>query len=313
MYSHKLYRFEKPILYNNVNTESLYGATIRPEKVAYIAPLGRRILAGSFLAAGERLLPRARIISPYFTDSNYVIVSNPAVFQAGDVLKVIGTPSSTPLEEAAAVLQGTAATFGTVVSVDAASRIQITTVIPDSVAVGNVFVLSVEEVSISYVATAATVKNVVEGLKAVFDGVWGRSDGRREIRADITVGGDGLIFTSFEPGEIFVVKGMVAQGIADSTGTLNIEVTQPVGALNITPVDGNGDYPIGTKIGTITDVPLGVIGNEYLLTDEDGIDYERSVSAYNKAAVFTKSLPYLDGAIVQQLPGLSFMPVYDRE
>ncbi|NMG10713.1 hypothetical protein [Brasilonema sp. UFV-L1] len=182
MYSRQAYRFEKPILYNNVNTESLYGAVIEPENVAYIAPLGRCIRAGSFLATGDRLLPRARIISPYTSDSNNVIVSNPAVFKPGDVLRLIGTSSSTPQQEAAAVFQGTAVSFGTIVSVDASLVHQVVTCTVGNVSPGNIFILLIEGVSLSCTATTSNSADVVSALKSVFDAAWGQTLGFAEIR-----------------------------------------------------------------------------------------------------------------------------------
>ncbi|ARV58067.1 hypothetical protein BZZ01_04940 [Nostocales cyanobacterium HT-58-2] len=307
MLSRTSFRLEKPILYNNVNAQSLYGALIDPANIAKVGGF-RRIPAGSFLAAKNRLLPRARIISPYTSGSATVIVSNPYPFKVGDVLKVIGTPTSTPIQESQAVNNATAADFGTVTAIDTANNKQVTTVTPAAVAVGNVFSLTIEGATISYTATTTTAADVAKGLKNNFDAAKSPTGALFDLRAEVN--GDSLVFTHEYLGEIAEIVGNVVQGAAATTGTLAVTVTQSVGALTITPASGNTNQVIGNKIGTITDLVLGVITHDHLLTDDDGIDTPRALAAYDSAMVNTKALPYLDGHIVNALPRLAFTPRY---
>lgn len=306
MLTRKTYKLEKPILYNNVGVTSFAGTTIDPIDVAKIGGF-RRIMAGSFLCQG-RLLPRAEIISPYTSATSQVIVSNPSVFKVGDVLRLIGTPSSTPYQEAQAVVSATAPLFGTVTGWTQTYDFQATTVTPNSVAVGNIFTVDIDGVLISYTALTTSNADVVAGLVKQFQAVRSPNSTLRDL--DFTASATQLTIKHQQPREIFKVRTSVTQGVAVTTGTLVTSVTEPLGALLITPQAGNGNQIIGAKIGTIADIPIGVITQEYYLTDDDGVDVSMMISAYEAAGIFTKALPYLDGDIVARLPKLTFVPPY---
>jgi hypothetical protein len=307
MLTRKTYKLEKPILYNNIGVTTFAGRTLDPEDVAKIGGF-RRVMAGSFLCNSGRLLPRAEIISPYTSAATQVVVSNPSAFQVGDILRLIGTPSSTPYQEAQAVDAATAPLFGTVTGWDKTYDYQKTTVTPNSVAVGNIFTVDIDGVLISFTALTTSNADVVNGLLKQFQGM--RSPNSTLWELDVTATSTQLVIKHQQPREIFKVKTTVAQGAAVTTGTLVAAITEGVGTLLITPQAGNGNQLIGAKIGTITDVPIGVITQESYLTDDDGVDVSIMVSAYEAAGVFTKSLPYLDGSIVAKLPKLTFVPPY---
>lgn len=307
MLSRYAYKLERPVLYNNVNTERLYGRYINPSDVAKIGG-HRRIAPGSFLTNANRILPRARIIAPYTSDASTVIVSNPAAFKVGDVLKVIGTPSSTAKQEADAVIEGTAAAFGTVTAVSGNDGPQVTTVTIASPAVGNIFTLTLDGISFSFTAASTTAADIATGLKTAFDAQKSQTSTWADI--DATVSSGVITFTHRYNREVFTVSSSVAQGTGGSTGTATVAVPTPAGALTITASSSNGNQVIGTKIGTITDIPLGIITHEHYLTDDDGQDRGESIAAYNMAAINTLALPYLDGHIVASLPRLSFTPPY---
>ena len=304
------YRLEKPVLYNLMHAQALHAALIEPEMLSKIGGY-RQIIAGSFLATGNRILPRATVISPYASGESQVIVNNPAAFIPGDVIRVIGTVASSSFDEAQSITMGTAPIFGTVTSVEGGIDMQKTTVTPNSVAVGNIFVLDIEGIKFSYIAETTSNEDVVNGLKQAFlqsksqTSVF-NDDGIRLVGTPTE-----LTIESHMPREVITVKANVIQGDAATVGTLDVEVTQAVGAVLITPQGSNASLEIGAKIGTITDLPLGVITHDYYLTDDDGNDVNCRIAAYDMASVNTNALPYLDGAIVmQQLPKLSFIPAY---
>ena len=253
-------------------------------------------------------MPRARIISPYTSDGATVIVNNPWAFKSGDVLRVIGTPATAPAAENSGVVGATAAAFGTVTAVSATDGPQVTTVTIASVAIGNIFTLTVDGVSFSFTAATTAAADVATGLKAVFDSQKSQTSTWADIDA-IAVGAV-LTLTHRYPREIFTITSGVAQGAGGSTGTATVAVTTAVGALTITASASNGNQVVGTKIGTITDIPLGVISHEYYLTDDEGQDKGVNLAAYNVAAINTPALPYIDGHIVASLPRLGFTPVY---
>ncbi|MCC5616371.1 hypothetical protein LC605_15090 [Nostoc sp. CHAB 5836] len=301
------YRIERPVLYNNVNTERLHGRYINPSDIAKIGG-HRRIIPGTFLTAANRVLPRARIISPYTSDTTTVIVNNPSAFRVGDVLKVIGTPSSTPAAENAAVVNATAPNFGTVSAVSAIDGPQVTTATIAFPAVGNIFTLILDGISFSFTATTAIAADIATGLKAAFDAQKSQSSTWADV--DATVNSAVLTFTHRQVRSVFTVSSSVAQGTGGSTGTAVVAVATAVGALTITASAANGNQIIGTKIGTITDIPLGVVTHEHYLTDDEGQDRASAIAVYNMAAVNLLALPYIDGHIVASLPKLSFIPIY---
>jgi hypothetical protein len=301
----KTFKTEKPILYNNIGAESFAQETIEPDDVAKIGGY-RRIMAGSFLSRG-RLLPRAEIISPYTSGQGQVTVSNPSVFKIGDVLRVIGTATPNAYQEAQAVATATAPLFGTVTGFDRTFDYQKTVVTPNSAAVGNIFTVEIDGIGISFTALTTSNADVVNGLLTQFN----------EMRAPVSILNDlkltatatQLIIEHQIPREIFKVRTMVAQGTASTTGTLIAQITEGVGTLLITPQAGNGNQVIGSKIGTITDIPTGIITEEYYLTDDDGMDRSINISGYTSAGVNSKALPYLDGDIVARTK-LTFIPPY---
>jgi hypothetical protein len=301
------YKLERPILYNNVNTERLYGRYINPADIAKIGG-HRRIIPGTILTNTNRILPRAKIISPYTSEATTVIVNNPWAFKVGDVLRVIGTPSSTPAAENSGIVGATAAAFGTVTAVSATDGPQVTTVTIASPAVGNIFTLAVDGISFSFTAATTTAADIAIGLKAAFDAQKSQTSTWADI--DATVASAVITFTHRHPREVFTVSSSVAQGTGGSTGTATVAVTTAIGALTITASATNGNQVIGTKIGTITDIPLGIITHEHYLTDDEGQDRGEAIAVYNMAAINTLSLPYLDGHIVASLPRLSFVPPY---
>lgn len=305
MLTRKTYKIEKPILYNNIGAESFAQETMEPDDVARIGGY-RRIIAGSFLSRG-RLLPRAEIISPYTSGQGQVIVNNPSVFKIGDVLRVIGTATPNAYQESLGVATGTAPLFATVTGFDRTFLYQKTTIIPNSVAVGNIFTVEIDGINISFAALTTSNADVVNGLLAQFNQMRAPVSILNDLR--LTATATQLTIEHQLPREIFKVRTMVAQGAAATTGTLTAQVTEPVGALLITPQAGNGNQVIGTKIGTITDIPTGIITEEYYLTDDDGMDRAINISGYTSAGVNTKALPYLDGDIVARTK-LTFVPPY---
>ena len=276
------YRIEKPVLYNNLNTQRLYGALISPNNIAKVGGY-ERIPEGSFLAVGQRLLPRGRLISPYNSGDSTITVANPYVFKPGDSLKLIGTPTSTPLQESTAVINATAPAFGTVVSISASGGPQVTTISPNSVAVDNIFTLFIDEAPLTYTAINTNNADVVNGLISAFLSSKSNTSSWEDIQMTATGGGNTLQISYIYSREIFVVRGSVAQGSGSTTGSMAIQVTQPVGQVTITPASGNTSLDIGSKIGTITDTPLGVITHEFYLTDYEGTDREVALAAYDQA------------------------------
>ena len=285
-------------------TENAYSCCLEEVDIPSIA--GSKVVpAGLFLckkaSGGHRPLGRSRVLAPYTSGETVVIVENPHVFKVGDVLRVIGVPGDTRYTEDAAVKNATAPLFGTVTAIDSLTQKQITTVTFASVAVGNIFIVTINGVPISFTATAASNQDVAEGLKAAIIKAQTGSSPLDEIR--ISTPGNVLTLTTAQDGVIFTTTATVAQGTAATTGTAVADVSQAIGTLTITPQGGNASLVIGAKIGTIGDVVVGVLNNTISLYDGD-----QFIAPYSAGTVYLNALPYLDGDIMAQLPKLTFIP-----
>lgn len=298
------YYSDPPIIAAYGNTENAFSCCIEETDIPTIGG-SKSVPAGVFLSkkstGGHRTLGRAKVMAPYTSGDTTVIVESPQVFKIGDVLRVIGTPGQSYHTEDTAVKAATAPLFGTVTAIDALAQKQITTVTFASVAVGNVFTLTINGSPISFTATAASSQNVADGLKAAIICAQTGSAPLEEIRS--TTPGGVLTLTTDLEGIIFTTEATVAQGVAVTTGTAVVDVTTAIGTLTITPQGGNASLAIGAKIGTIGDVVVGVLGIGISLADGD-----QHIAPYSAGIVYLQALPYIDGDIVAQMPKLTFIP-----
>ncbi len=300
----KAYRIDKAVLYNNCNTNSLYGQIVPASEVGKIGD-DSKIFEGS-IWTNKGILARANLISPYTAGGNTLIPHNPYPFKVGDVLYEIGDATEDLMGESQRINGATAQTLGTITAIDSAKNYQVTEVTPSAIAVGDVFTLDLEGQTASFTATTTNVADVTKGLKdALLGGL--RSHHSLIDCLDITEDGTKLVFTAKEPGEIFTIKGSVV-----GAGQLAIAVTTSVGAITITPDPGNNSHEVGAKIGRIDQYPLGVIAKSYYLTDNEGLEKTVDIAAYDTANVYRNSIHYLDGQIVTSLPTIKFFPNYGQ-
>ena len=302
----KKYALDRPVLYNNVNANSLYGNHIKPGNLSSVGGY-KKIPAGSWLTENYRLLDRAIAISPYTAGQTKVAINNPWAFLPGDVLHIIGSINEDYLAEKNAVEQATAPIFGTVVSVNAGSNPMLTTITPTGVAVGDVFNLKIEEIKVSHIATTTNVGDVVIGLyEKLMDSLQSSEHSTAE---GLTIKGNGtnLTMSAKEPGQIFITTGSVV-----GSGNMAIAVSEGIGTLNITLGAGNANLVIGAKIGSINKKVLGIIAHTQYLTDADNLERVADYAAYDAANINKKALIYLDGALVAANQTLKYMPSYGQ-
>lgn len=298
----KSYRIDKAVLYNNCNTNSLYGQIVPASDVGRIGDAA--IIYQGSIWTDKGVLARANLISPYTAGDTTIIVHNPYPFKVGDVLYEIGDGSESTMAESQAVNNATAQVLGTITAINTAKNYQVTEITPSAIAIGDVFNLDLEGQTATFTATTTNVADVTAGLK---DSLLNRMRSHHSLIdcLEVTEDGTKLVLTGLEPGEIFTVKGSVV-----GTGQLAIAVTTPVGAITITPDAGNNSHQIGAKIGRIDQYPLGVIAKEYYLTDSEGLAKTVDISAYDTANVNRKALHYLDGQVVTALTTVKLIPTY---
>ena len=301
----KRYRLDRQVLYNNVGTNSLYGQHIKPDSISSIA-LYKRIFAGS-IWTNKGILKRAKVLSPYDGASDRIVVNYPYPFAVGDTVYIIGDSSEDNASEANAVNTASATELGEVTAIDGGNAMQTTELTPSGIAEGDVITVDLEGASYSYVASTTDVAEIVAGIKkAMASGL--RSHHSVIDFLDISEDGSKLTLKAKESGETFMVTTNVI-----GNGSLDVEVTSPVGTLTITPSGSGTALEVGAKIGTIDQVPLGIIAHEFYLSDDDGLDTIADIAAYDTANVYKRALPYLDGQVVSSIPTLKYIPAYGEQ
>ena len=300
----KVYRIDNAVLYNNCNTNNLYGQIVPGSDIGRIGDAA--IIYQGSIWTDKGVLARANLISPYTSGDTTIIVHNPYPFKVGDVLYEIGDGSEDIMAESQAVNGGTAQTLGTITAIDNAQNYQITEITPGEIAVGDIFNLDLLGQTASFIAATTNVADVTAGLK---DNLLNRMRSHHSLIdcLEVTEDGTKLVLTAKEPGEIFTVRGSVV-----GTGQLAIAVTNSVGAITITPDAGNNSHAVGAKIGRIDQYPLGVIGKSYYLTDSEGLNKTVDIAAYDTANINRKALHYLDGQIVTSLSTIKLIPTYGQ-
>lgn len=301
------------ILYNNIGTKNLPSANIHADSVSSVGG-NKHIPAGSFISVIKgtslhRATPRGKIISKYTAGQTSVIVKNPSVFKPGDILYLISPPGTPRYQELQSIRSGSAPVFGTVTAVDGSSSKQVTTITPSTVAVGNVITLIISDITLTYIVTDATIAVVTAGLKKAFDQLKGNASSLEFLSAEAT--STTLKISSSQSGHIFEVKASGSNGSAGSPPTIATAITQGIGALTITPGAGNAAAEVGTKLGSIDDVIVGITAHTHYFTDpETNQDKDIVIAPYNAAMINLKALPYIDADIVEQVQELSYTPPY---
>lgn len=298
----KTYQLDRSVLYNNCNTNNLYQAVINPDRLSFAGGV-KKILAGSFLIPGERLLPRALVMSAYTAGGSNIVVNNPWVFLPGDNLYIINDTD----EEALGESNTSAMTsLGTVASVNSNADPYSVNLTFSALAEGDTVKVTLNEITATIETTSTDLNSEVARLKQEFSN--SLSPGFNSLDGvKITVSSRTLTITAKDAGSMFVVKSEVT-----GAGSVEVEALSGFGSIEITADGAGANLPIGAKIGAIDTPVLGVIAHTRYLTNFDSNLLAKDVAAYDTANINKKSLPYLDGNIVAQLPTLKFIPPYGR-
>lgn len=306
-YYQKRYRQEKPVMYNNIGTKELYGAFINPERIATIGG-EKLVIEGSFLTPDGGVLARARTLGRYNGDGK-IYVSNPYPFAPGQSLRVIGEPKADQYAEYQAVVTGTAPVLGTVTRVVSDLVKQTLSLTPIGLVPGNIIDAWIDWIPVTYAVISEDISEIVQGLKKAISSIRGTFLTLNDLELNAT--DTALEISAKEPGDIFSVLPGVSQGSAATVGSVRTEVLSGVGCIEFEPDPGAPSaLRASSRIGTIDEIPLGVIAHAYYLSDSEGGPRPRDLAAYNEGMVNRRSLPYLDGHLIQSIPGLSYMPHY---
>lgn len=296
----KTYALDVPVLYNNLNTNNINNVYVPPANISMVGGY-KKIIAGSWLTVGTRLLNRAIVVGAYTARATKVIVNNPWAFLPGDTLNIIGDANESAIAERNAVQQATAPVFGTVDSVDPGVEKFSATITVASAAVDEVFSLSIEEVEISYIASTTDTADVITGLYNAL--IMDRQASHHSSLDGVEVVNNStdLTITAKELGTIFKIVG---------SANVTVTVAENTGVLNITPGAGNANLAVGAKIGSIDKPGLGIYANTLYLTDDDDQERLADYAPYDAGNINKKSLTYLDGDLVSANQTLKYVPAY---
>jgi len=304
----KSYRVEKSILYDNTNTNALYGTVLYPDVLTMVAGY-KRIIQGVVFGTNKKPIPRAKLIAPYASGDPVIHTNNPWLFFPGDVLYEIGDATENLIAEKAAIESGSAQILGTISSIDVQRQALIYEITPATPAIGDVFNLEIGTnfygQTYSFTASTTDVADVTKGLADALLNDMQSHLGVVEC-LEVTEDGAKVTIAAKEPGEIFTI----VPSVVGTTGTLTQVVSQGMGAITIIPDAGNSNHAVGAKVGKIDQLPLGIIAHDHYLTDDQGLDRSADIAAYDRANIYKKALPYLDGQIASMLSGCRFSPFY---
>jgi hypothetical protein len=300
----KRYRLTRSILYDGLNTNALYAQIIYPDILTRVGRY-KRLLPGTFWAQDKLPLRRAEVLSPYNAGDTTLFVNNPHIFAVGDPLYEIGSETPDLNAEKNAIENATAQLLGTITAIDASQKRQTTRITPAAIADGDTYTF--EMAGLPLVVTVdqgSTLPQFLEKIQTTILRLGVGNNIVESLEFDFS-SGTYLDITAKEIDEIFKTTGSVS-----GTGTLSIQVVDAVGQITITPDAGNNNQNIGAKIGRIDQYPVGIITQDHIFEDDDGIEKGQNVTIYDRANIYRDALPYLDGQIVRAVQQLKYQPMY---
>jgi len=160
------YERDRPVLYNNENTNNLHGSYITPDLISVVGGK-RRVIEGSWLSYGGRLLARGIVLTDYTAGNVRIKVNNPWPFLPGDEIYAIGDETIDPVTERDNVVNATTK-IGTVASVDPGLSPQHTGIGFPGFAIDDVITVKLEEVEVTYKVTSTLAADLFAGLIDAF-------------------------------------------------------------------------------------------------------------------------------------------------
>jgi len=297
---------EQSIFYNLNGARALYGLSCpQIESMLSIAG-GQRILrSGTCVATDNTLLKRAKLSVDAPSGVADIYVNNPWVFKVGDAIKVIGVPGDTSAAELAAITNATGASLGTITAIDAGVTRQVSRITPTGLVVGNTIAIDIEGAIVNYTVKSTVIADEIAAIVTMLKTAKNYIDANKYIR--ITPTATYILIESTIDFQLIEFTASIALGTAATVGTIATSTTAGIGKITVSTPPTTA-LVAGSKIGVLTQVPMGFLDKTIDLTNYVGtVPVESSAGVYNAGQLQIKQLPYLDGQILSKLPLIAWM------
>jgi hypothetical protein len=307
MYKVQTYDRARTIVYNPAANRRLltFDTQILGNTITQIA--GQKLVrAGAILATDGKLLKRSKVLTASAIGDTTIYVNNPWAFTVGDALKIIAPPNTPASAELAAITGGTGAVVGTIASIEAGTATQISRISLSAPVVGNIVTVNFYGLTVVYqIATAVLADELINLASAIADRL-ATVDQYRYVSATAT--STYVEIKSTQPRSIVEFIAILSQGVAATLGGINTSTSQGIGAITLAAPLAIA-IAQGTKIGTTTQIPLGIFDTEFDFGDYlHGIAPEQAITPLYGGQFYSQSPPYLDGQVLSNLNQAAWIP-----
>ena len=295
--------------FNPDQSQRLYGFNVEPITANLGIAGGVRFIRNmSAVATDGKLLKRAKLLTGAAAADLAIYVNNPWAFAVGDALRVIAAPNTPAATELAAIIGATGASLGTISSIDSIIDTQSCRITPASAVAGNVITVDFLGISASYaVATTVLIDELVKLAKAINKAIR-NCESLRYVTAIAYATYVAIVST--QPAQIVEFTASIVQGTGASLALMTTSTDTGLGKLTL-----SAPLPAalvqGTKVGTVTQIPLGIFDGEYDFTSYPNaiVNYDAITPVYG-GQFYLSAMPYIDGQITSVLTNARFMPAY---
>jgi hypothetical protein len=307
MYRVQTYDQARTVVFNPVANRRLltFDTQILGNTITQIA--GQKLVrAGAILATDGKLLKRAKTLTASAIGDNTIYVNNPWAFTVGDALKIIAPPNTAAAVELAAITGGTGAVVGTIASIEAGITTQISRIALSAPVVGNIITINFYGLTVVYqIATTVLADELINLARAIAERL-ATVDQYRYVSAIATT--TYIEIKSTQPRSIVEFAAILSQGTAATVGGIGTSTSQGLGAITLAAPLAAA-IAQGTKIGTTTQIPLGIFETEFDFGDYlHGIPTEQAITPLYGGQFYSQALPYVDGQVISTLNQAAFIP-----
>ena len=265
--------------------------------------------AGATIATDFKMLKRSTLITSVPAGATEIYVANPWAFSVGDALRVIAPPRTAAAIELAAITGATGASLGTIAAIELGGQTQSSRITLTTAVVGNIISLDLSGIDIVYRIASTVIADEIIGLRDAINSRLARCGER--FRYISTVAFPTYVqLASTKQYEIIEFEALLSQGSAASLGAIATSTDSGLGKITLSAPTPSA-LAQATKIGTVTQTPLGILDSESDLTDyPHGINPTFGIAPVYGGQLQAKGAIYLDGQIVSTLRQMAFDPQY---
>jgi hypothetical protein len=265
--------------------------------------------AGAIMATDFKLLKRAVLLTAVASGAIEIYVNNPWAFAVGDALRVIAPPRTAAAVELAAITGATGASLGTISAIELGVKTQLSRITLTTPVVDNLLSININGIDVAYRIASTTVSAEIDGIVGAINNTLATC-GERFRYISAANFGTYVQLASTKPYEIIEFEALLSQGAGASVGAIATSTDTGLGKITLS-APTSAALAQATKIGTVTQTPLGILDSESDLTDyPHGIAPNYGIAPVYGGQLQTKAAFYLDGQVVKALPQMAFDPLY---